>query len=70
MAYQEVGAKPLAAVVIHGNAGLTDWVRSFPEQLAEKGSLVVAPDLLSSFAEKHKITSDFATGFFYFILAP
>ncbi len=62
VAYPEVNTNTLAVVVIHENAGLTDWVRSFSDQLAEKGFLVIAPDLLSSFDEMHKKTSDFATG--------
>jgi carboxymethylenebutenolidase len=62
VAYPEVSTNTLAVVVIHENAGLTDWVRSFSDQLAEKGFLVIAPDLLSSFDENHNKTSDFATG--------
>jgi len=61
VAYPEVSTNTLAVVVIHENAGLTDWVRSFSDQLAEKCFLVIAPDLLSSFDETHKKTSDFAT---------
>lgn len=60
--YPEVSTHTLAVVVIHENAGLTDWVRSFSDQLAEKGYLVIAPDLLSSFDENHKKTSDFEAG--------
>lgn len=60
--YPEVSTNTLAVVVLHENAGLTDWVRSFSDQLAEKGFLVIAPDLLSSFDENHKKTSDFSAG--------
>ncbi|MEE4176058.1 MAG: dienelactone hydrolase family protein [Bacteroides sp.] len=60
--YPEVSTYSLAVVVIHENAGLTNWVRSFSDQLAGKGFLVIAPDLLSSFDENHKKTSDFTTG--------
>lgn len=46
-------------LVIHENRGLTDWVRSFADQLAEAGYLAVAPDLLSGFDAEHPRTSDF-----------
>jgi carboxymethylenebutenolidase len=61
VAYPESAARTLAVVVIHENRGLTDWVRSVADQLAEAGYLAVAPDLLSGFDEKHGRTSDFAT---------
>lgn len=61
VAYPESAAKTTAVVVIHENRGLTDWVRSFADQLAEAGYLAVAPDLLSSFDEKHGRTTDFET---------
>jgi len=45
--YPEV-AKPVQAVlVIHENKGLTDWVRSVADRLAESGVVALAPDLLS-----------------------
>ena len=62
VAFPEVSINTLAVIVIHENAGLTDWVRSFSDQLAERGFLVIAPDLLSSFDETNKKTRDFATG--------
>lgn len=61
VAFPESGTNTLAAIVIHENAGLTEWVRSFADQLAQKGFLVIAPDLLSGFDESHTKTSDFAT---------
>jgi carboxymethylenebutenolidase len=40
--------KPVPAViVIHENRGLNDWARSVADQLAEKGFVAIAPDLLS-----------------------
>jgi carboxymethylenebutenolidase len=60
VAYPEKSEKTAVVVVIHENRGLTDWVRSFADQLAEAGYLAVAPDLLSGFDEKHDQTSDFA----------
>lgn len=50
-----------AVLVIHENRGLTDWVRSFADQVAAAGYLAVAPDLLSGFDEEHERTSDFAS---------
>ena len=50
-----------AVIVIHENRGLTDWVRSFTDQLAAAGYLAIAPDLLSGFDEEHQRTRDFAS---------
>ena len=58
--YPEVSAKATTIIVIHENKGLTDWVRSFADQLAAAGYIVIAPDLLSGFDEKHATTPDFA----------
>ena len=45
--YPEVKNKATAVVVIHEIFGLTDWVRSVADQLAEAGYIAIAPDLLS-----------------------
>ncbi len=45
--YPEASAKAPAVIVIHENKGLTDWVRSVADQLAEAGCIAIAPDLLS-----------------------
>lgn len=45
--YPEVKAKVPAVVLIHENKGLSDWVRSVADQLAEAGFVALAPDLLS-----------------------
>jgi carboxymethylenebutenolidase len=45
--YPEVKTKAAAVLVIHENKGLTDWVRSVADQLAEAGYIAIAPDLLS-----------------------
>lgn len=50
VAYPEVDSPAPAVIVIHENRGLTDWVRSVADQLAEKGFVAVAPDLLSGTA--------------------
>ncbi len=46
--YPEVKTPAAAVLVIHENRGLTDWVRSVADQLAEAGYLALAPDLLSA----------------------
>jgi carboxymethylenebutenolidase len=50
IAYPEVKEKATAVVVIHEIFGLTDWVRSVTDQLAEAGYIAIAPDLLSGAA--------------------
>lgn len=59
VAYPETKENTLAAIVIHENRGLTDWVRSFTDQLAEAGYIAIAPDLLSGFDAEHSQTRDF-----------
>jgi carboxymethylenebutenolidase len=56
-----VKSKVPAVVVIHENRGLTDWVRSVADQLAEAGYVAVAPDLLSGTGPGGGKTSDFAS---------
>ncbi|MCS7091556.1 MAG: dienelactone hydrolase family protein [Verrucomicrobiota bacterium] len=50
VAYPERPKPTAAVIVIHEIFGLTDWVRSVTDQLAEAGYLAVAPDLLSGTA--------------------
>jgi len=45
--YPEVKTKATAVVVIHEINGLTDWVQSLTDQLAEAGYIAIAPDLLT-----------------------
>ena len=45
--YPEVKHKATAVVVIHEIFGMTDWVQSLTDQLAEAGYIAIAPDLLS-----------------------
>ncbi len=59
VAYPEKATKTTAVIVLHENRGLTDWVRSFADQLAAAGYLALAPDLLSGFDPEHRRTSDF-----------
>lgn len=61
VAYPEESENTLAVIVIHENRGLSDWVRSFADQIAAEGYIAIAPDLLSEFDENHARTSDFAT---------
>jgi len=48
--YPEAKEKATAVVVIHEIFGLSDWVRSVADQLAEAGYIAIAPDLLSGAA--------------------
>lgn len=59
--YPQIKEKATAVLVIHENRGLTDWVRSLADQLAEAGYIAVAPDLLSGAGPNGGKTSDFAT---------
>lgn len=45
--FPETKGKVQAVVLIHENKGLTDWVRSVADQVAEAGFIAIAPDLLS-----------------------
>jgi carboxymethylenebutenolidase len=57
--FPEVKNKATAVLVIHENKGLTDWVRSVADQLAEAGYVAIAPDMLSGLGPKGGKTSDF-----------
>jgi len=59
LVYPEVDRPAAAVIVIHENRGLTDWVRSVADRLAEEGYLALAPDLLSGRAPDGGGTSDF-----------
>jgi len=59
LVYPEVDHPVATVIVIHENRGLTDWVRSVADRLAEKGYLALAPDLLSGRADDGGGTSDF-----------
>jgi carboxymethylenebutenolidase len=49
--YPEVKEKATAVVVIHEIFGLTDWVRSAADQLAEAGYIAIAPNLVPGLKE-------------------
>ncbi|HKY29951.1 MAG TPA: dienelactone hydrolase family protein [Pyrinomonadaceae bacterium] len=57
--YPEVKTKAAAVVVIHEINGLTDWVQSLTDQLAEAGYVAIAPDLLSGMGPSGGGTSSF-----------
>lgn len=59
--YPQSSRKSGAVVVIHENRGLTDWVRTVADALAERGYIAIAPDMLSGTAPNGGRTSDFAT---------
>src|SRR6266705_2429996 len=57
--YPEVKSKGMAVVVIHEIFGMTDWVRSVADQLAEAGYIAIAPDLLSGMGPNGGGTNSF-----------
>ena len=59
--YPQVNDNRPVVIVIHENRGLNDWARSFTDQLAGKGFIAIAPDLLSNTKEGIEKTSDFET---------
>ncbi len=59
--YPETSARAMAVVLIHENRGLTDWVRTVADRLAEEGYIAIAPDLLSGAAPGGGRTTDFPT---------
>ena len=59
--YPQSNRKSGSVLVIHENRGLTDWVRTVADHLAERGYIAIAPDLLSGAAPGGGRTSDFPT---------
>lgn len=57
--YPEVKEKATSVLVIHEIFGLSDWVRSVADQLAEAGYIAIAPDLLSGLGENQQGTKGF-----------
>lgn len=60
--YPEKKEKAPVVLVIHEIFGLTDWVMSLADQLAEAGAIAIAPDLLSGDGPGGGRTKDFAPG--------
>lgn len=59
VAYPQVDEDVPVVIVIHENRGLNDWARSFTDQLAGRGYIAIAPDLLSNTQQGIEKTSDF-----------
>jgi len=59
--YPESKEKAPVVIVIHEIFGLTDWARSAADELAAKGYIAIAPDLLSGFGPKGGGSADFAS---------
>lgn len=57
--HPEVKDKAPAVVLIHEVHGLSDWMRSVADQLAEAGYIALAPDLLSGMGPGDGGTSSF-----------
>jgi len=57
--YPQRSDRAPVVIVIHENRGLTDWVRTVADRLAEEGYIAVAPDLLSGAAPGGGNTKDF-----------
>lgn len=60
LVYPEVSENVPIVIVIHENRGLNDWARSMADQIAEKGYIAFAPDLLYGSGPDGKGTSAFA----------
>src|SRR6266550_7406624 len=56
--YPEVKTKATAVLVIHEIFGMSDWVQSLTDQLAEAGYVAIAPDLLSGMGPNGGGTSE------------
>ncbi len=59
--YPQVSTPAPVVLVIHENKWLNDWARQMADDIAAQWYIAIAPDLLSSFSEDKKRTSDFAT---------
>ena len=62
LVYPEVKDKATAVVVIHEIFGMSDWVRSLADQLAEAGYIAIAPDLLSGIGPNGGGTKELGMG--------
>src|ERR1041385_8544627 len=57
VAYPETKQKAPVVIVIHEIFGMTDWVQTVADQLAAKGYIAVAPDLLSGDRKSTRLNS-------------
>jgi carboxymethylenebutenolidase len=60
--YPETKQKAPVVIVIHEIFGMTDWVRTVADRLAENGYIAIAPDFLSGMAPNGGRSSDFPSG--------
>ncbi|GAC1667981.1 MAG: hypothetical protein NVS9B4_23820 [Candidatus Acidiferrum sp.] len=60
--YPERKEKRPVVLIIHEIFGMTDWVQSLADQVAEAGYIAVAPDLLSGMGPSGGRSSSFAEG--------
>jgi len=60
--YPESKAKTPVVVIIHEIFGMSDWVQSLADQVAEAGYIAVAPDLLSGMGPNGGGTKSLASG--------
>jgi carboxymethylenebutenolidase len=60
--YPEIKDKATAVVVIHEIFGMTDWVQMLTDELAEAGTIAIAPDLLSGAGPNGGGSSSLADG--------
>jgi len=61
LAKPDTGVAAVGVIVIHENQGLTDWVKSVADRLADNGYIAIAPDLLSGKGPNGGGTDDFAS---------
>lgn len=59
--YPQVSDRAPVVILIHENRGLTDWVRTVADRLAEEGYIAIAPDFLSGMAPGGGGTREFAS---------
>jgi len=59
--YPEVKSKTKSVLVIHEIFGMSDWVQSVTDQIAEAGYIAIAPDLLSGMGPNKGGTDDVAS---------
>jgi carboxymethylenebutenolidase len=59
--YPEVKTKTKSVLVIHEIFGMSDWVQSLTDQIAEAGYIAIAPDLLSGMGPNKGGTDDVAS---------
>jgi carboxymethylenebutenolidase len=60
--YPEVKTKATAVIVIHEIFGMSDWIQSLTDQLAEAGYVAIAPDLLSGMGSNGGGTASLGNG--------